>query len=228
MKLKGRKVTKVLFRGKKGVTIFYKAQRPKGIPENGSFTIGADPFDDLKNAKDALKRHFLKVCGLNSVSLMTGSDALTRKMNEKEIKAFEKSTATAQIKNLDIIGLTLAYDDDKLVRTKLLGMYANEKGEVFSINAPLVHLNRENYYGIESDLERDILKLVEEVEGFDAGRYTMLEEPEEAAAESGTEEDEEESEEATDEVNFDDEESSEQKGASMKLVKTRTKKRKAA
>ena len=50
MKLKGRKITKVLFGGKKGVTIFYKGQRPKTVPEKGSFTIGADPFDDLKDA----------------------------------------------------------------------------------------------------------------------------------------------------------------------------------
>lgn len=227
MKLKGRKITKVLFGGKKGVTIFYKGQRPKTVPEKGSFTIGADPFDDLKDAAAKLKKHFVKICGLNTVSLMAGSDQLTRKMNEKEVRAFEKSSATAQAKNVEIIGLTLSYDDDgKLVRTKLLAMYANEKGEVFSINAPLVHLDRTDYYGIEEELERDLLNLISEIEGFDAGRYTVLEEPE-AENDGGPEdeEDDEAGEGAEDEVNFDDPE--EVKKPSMQVV-SKPKKRKAA
>lgn len=225
MKLSDKRVSKVLFGGRKGVTVFYTGKRPKGVPEKGSFTIGADPFDDLKNAAAKLKKHFLKVCGFNSVSLMTNSDQLTRKMNEKEIRAFEKSTLTAQCKNVNIIGLTMSYDEDgKLVRTKLLGMYANEKGESFSVNAPLVHLDREDYYGIEEELSRDILALLDEIKLFDNGHYAVFEEPEEEGTEQEEpqDEDEEKAEDTSDEMPFDEEPSS------MKVVAKEKKKVKKA
>jgi len=225
MKLKDKKVTKVLFGGPRGVTVHYTGKRPRGVPEKGSFTIGADPFDTLKDAAGKLRRHFLKICGLNSVSMMTGSDMLIRKMNEKEIKAFEKSAATAQAKSVNITGLTLSYDEDgKLVRTKILAMYANEKGETISINAPLTHLTREDYYGIETELERDILALLAEVEAFDNGDYNILEEPEmESEPGDEQEEDEEQEEtEASEDVSFDDE------PAPMKVVAKEKKKTKKA
>ena len=56
MKLKEKKVVKVLFGGAKGVTVNYTGKRPKGVPEKGTFTIGADPFDTLKDAVAKLKR----------------------------------------------------------------------------------------------------------------------------------------------------------------------------
>ena len=206
MKLKNRRITKVSFGGRKGITISYVGDRPKGVPERGSFTIGADPFDELKDAAKKLSGYLVTACGIDPQAEIEKDDPARKALGKARLNMTRRIT---------IIGITFKWDGLDIAKVKLLGFLTNNQGEGTSLNTPSIDFSRDDYYGMEESLEKEVRGLLDLINSFENGNYAVFED----ATDETTEHEQPEETEEVDENDI-----PEAFGDTMKVVKKAKKK----